>query len=317
MSDFEPYVVRSGLSAERRNDFLKRNSVEYRKSVIEVFRKMLVEMKGSDLIKPKRIIEEMATFSEHSVAELETRFLTKLDNVKRGKSSGLDDIEFFELIENFIWKHRPENIQALNIAILVRQLGNSLSIFVRPNEYDRNLTIKYDSGIEFHSRINEDSGVEHLKEGVIYKGVYLTTFDNEPTTWSEMAPRSRTKTTDSQRTMDRSFFAIKKIEGRPFDLAISFCESTGNKIHYGVHLPARSLILLKSFKESSPVYIDYSQGTKRRLDNDSFNLPKTHTVFKNYFEPIEDCQVYPFYSRPDVVAFAKLRAKEIFTNFGF
>lgn len=316
MDGFKPYIVKTGSSVERRNQFIRTNSPEYRLSVIQVFRKTLLELKGTELGKPKRVLEEMATFSEELPSELEERFKNKLDNVKRGNSGGLDDPEFFELIENFVWKHRPENIQALKVALVVKQLGSAMSVFISPNEYDRELAIRFESGLEHVPTKISNSGVEALEEGLVYRAAYLMSFDQEPVTWDELAGRFKYKTTQSQSMVDYSFFAIKKLVGKPYDLAISFSDD-GADIHYGLHLPDRYLMLLKSFRTNFPVYVDYSQSTKNSYGKLAKDHPRSHTVIKNYLEPLEHCEDDPFYSKPSVVAFAKQRAKEIFTNFGF
>lgn len=317
LEGFKPYLVQKGGSPERRNEFYRRNDRDYQDALVEVFRQTIRELKGTELGRPVRILQEMATFSADVHSELEQRFTNMLDNVRRGKSKGIGDPEFFELMESFVWKHRPENIRGLRAGSLVKHLGNAISVFISPNEYDRALAIRYESDIEYIPERPLESGVPPLEEGVVYRAAYLTSFDQEPVKWSELSGRFKLKTTQSQEEIDNSYFAIKKLKGNPYDFVISFNEATGNQIHYGVHLPQRNLILLKSFRTNFPVYVDYSLSTKNSYSKDTSRHPRSHTIIKNYFEPLGECDVDPSYSNPKEVAYAKQRANEIFTNFGF
>ena len=147
----------------RRADFVKRSPYLYRLSVVTIFRDIYKQYERLDnhpLGALKLVIRDMASYYDGHPDDLKGSFSKKLDNIIKGRTDGTrdEDIEHFELIEEFLWRHEPEEISMLEIVNEVNYLAKFFTSFTKPKMVKRSrVDARLDIGITSDTYMEDDS----------------------------------------------------------------------------------------------------------------------------------------------------------------
>jgi hypothetical protein len=243
----------------RRADFVKRSPYLYRLSVVTVFRDIYKQYKRIDdhpLGALKYIIQDMASYYDGHPDELKGSFSKKLGNILSGETEGTrnEDIDHFELIEEFLWRHEPEEISMLEIVNEVNYLAKFFTSFTKPKMVKQSrVDARLDIG-KTNDTYMEDEGkliiLKTIEEGHVFKFIH--------TSESERKQYRLTKNRHVVESLiDNYYLAIKKSRFIDEKIAILFSDSLQSEFCFGCYLEKNNLLIMKHHQTLKPMFLEY------------------------------------------------------------
>lgn len=244
---------------DRRAEFVKRSPYFYRLSVVTVFRDIYDQYEKCDnhpLGSLKLIIRDMASYYDGHPDDLKGNFSKKLDNIIKGRTDGTrdEDIEHFELIEGFLWRHEPEIISTLDIVNEVNHLAKFFTSFIKPKMVkQRRVDASLDIG-KTNETYMEDEGkliiLKTIEEGHIFK--FIHTSESERKQYRLTKNRHATES-----LIDNYYLAIKKSRFIDEKIAILFSDSMQSEFCFGCYLEKNNLLIMKHHQTQKPIFLEY------------------------------------------------------------
>lgn len=209
--------------------FLSRTPINYRISVMKVFKEFAKSSNPHPMAKPERILQEFAVMSGRNINEVILEYEDKLSNLRRNGEAVLKQEDFFGLIEKFVWKYCEDHISGLNIGDSIHSLGISFyHLFSSPKNYRYS-----DQDGDFEVSV---AGEEVIKSVLECDCVYKVDFSGAKLSKAfidELLDGNLDQPFETKKL--ETYFYIKKLPYYEYDLVISFNNSDEENICYGIH----------------------------------------------------------------------------------
>tara|TARA_B100001989_G_C24522183_1_gene456485 strand:+ start:523 stop:1467 length:945 start_codon:yes stop_codon:yes gene_type:complete len=255
-------------------DFYKRYSTKYRIAVLKIFIEF-INLAETELGKPKRIIEEFYSSSSHSYDDIYERFYKKIENIKSGKSKGIDDPDLFILIESFVLKNCHESLAKISFKENIRILESALDIFFSGS------ISKILSGSEIISNNSMKSldTLDSIDEKTLYKINFNPSKSINRHTSSEMNQYS-----------DYNFYLAVKSRGDwSSQIAILFSDAEKTHLHFGTYSLKNKFVFMQHWKSSTPLFISFSLNSNKIIGlTDQFLVNSNMFFSENGFYDVDD-----------------------------
>jgi len=249
--------------------FQKKYSLKDRLSVLKIFVEHLKENKGNEFSKPKRIIEDFYSHSDMSYDDIFELYYRKIENIKAGKTRGIDDPELFELVRDFVFRHAPKKIMCLSAALSIKLIGDALDYFFTD---DRKSTIALsqlmrNSIPEMKAEKSKYITLLSIDESAIYK-VGFSKWDG-----------SDNDSMGIKKNLEKAYpnkidiyLAIMNVHDHRHNFSILFYGGGVTDLYYGLNVIKSDIFILKNWHYGDPLSIQYKQDEWDREDNDRYML---------------------------------------------
>lgn len=257
----------SQLKTSKVLKFHKNYSLKDRLSVLKVFVEFLIENKNDEISKPKRIIEDFYSYSDKSYDDIYELYYRKLENIKAGKTKGIDDPELFEFIRGFVFRYAPKKIMELSASLSVQSVGEALDFFFRD---DRKTTASNSQMMDmqlFHENKSKSKYVTLL--GVEKNSIYKVSFSKWDGTDNDLIGIKKNFNNLYPNRIN-IYLAIISINNSRHNFTILFCGGDVTDLYYGLNIIKSDLFLLKNWQYGDPLCIQYRQDEWDREDNNRY-----------------------------------------------
>lgn len=227
---------------EKRTALAKRSPYLYRLSVISIFREAYNDNKKQTrhpLGSLKGIVKDMASYADCDPDDLKGSFSKKLDNILSGKTEGdrLEDVDHFELIEEFVWRHETEKVTALDI-------GHNLFFL---NKFLQNF---WDEPTRRKERSVDRLEINTSTKSTIYEVI---------------SPLKKDKRDYSKFGILDFYLAIIKPEKLDINIALLFRNDDISSVYYGIYLEDQYHLITRSVRYKNPMCFSIDQEGPRQV----------------------------------------------------
>ncbi|MBT2970524.1 MAG: hypothetical protein KME56_12395 [Candidatus Thiodiazotropha sp. (ex Ctena orbiculata)] len=265
MADNEQSSIKSAKILK----FHKKYSLKDRLAVLKVFVEFLKENKGNEISKPKRIIEDFYSHSHLSYDDIYELYYRKIENIKAGKTRGIDDPELFELIRDFVFRNAPKKIMCLSAALSIKSIGDALDYFFTD---DRKSTMELSQLMKISSSRKKTDKSKYITLSSIDKNaIYKVGFskwdgsDNDSTGIKKNLEKAYPNKIDI-------YLAMIDIYDHRHNFVILFYGGSVTDLYYGLNVIKSDIFILKNWQYGDPLSIQYKQDEWDREDNDRYML---------------------------------------------